>query len=167
MSPAKGEVCHGPRTYIPHLCPQLSAHSLESRKHSKIGLLLNHLKFFELRGAREGYGGEVTGGGASSPKRLNRSPPHLVLILVSPEQKDSHTESFSWAPGSMTPLKMLLLVALLLGASLQDAHAGEGRGEVTGGGDAGQGGLGAPAPHVIPTPPSFLQGCERLAAAGF
>ena len=56
MSPVKGEVCHGPRTHTPHLCPQRSAHSLESHKHSKTGFLLNHLEFFELHGSREGCG---------------------------------------------------------------------------------------------------------------
>ena len=116
--------------------------------------------------------GEVTGGGARSPKRLNRSPPHLVLILVSPEQRDPHTETFSWAPGTMTSLKMLLLAALLLGASLQDTHAGEGRSEAAGGRDTGQGGVGALRlqqlhAHIIPTPHLFLQRCERPAAIGF
>ncbi|KAB0393165.1 hypothetical protein E2I00_014977, partial [Balaenoptera physalus] len=55
-------------------------------------------------------------------------------------QRDPHTETFSWAPGTMTSLKMLLLAALLLGASLQDTHAGEGRSEAAGGKDTGQGG---------------------------
>ncbi|XP_010965599.3 C-C motif chemokine 17 [Camelus bactrianus] len=128
MSPMKGEVCHGPLTHRPHLCPQLSAHSLESRKHSKTGLQLNHFKFFELHGSREGCRGmgEVTGGGAGSPKRLNRSPPHLAVNLVSSDWRDSHIETFSWALDIMTSLKMLFLVVLLLGASLKDTHAARG-----------------------------------------
>lgn len=47
-----------------------------------------------------------------------------------PEQKDPHSQVLSWAPGTMIPLKMLVLVMLLLGASLQVTHAGESQGEV-------------------------------------
>ncbi|XP_011521558.1 C-C motif chemokine 17 isoform X2 [Homo sapiens] len=43
-----------------------------------------------------------------------------------PEQRDLHTETPSWAPGTMAPLKMLALVTLLLGASLQHIHAARG-----------------------------------------
>lgn len=42
----------------------------------------------------------------------------------------------------MAPLKTLLLVALLLGALLQDAHAGESRGETQEEGTLGKEGWG-------------------------
>lgn len=59
MSPVKGEVCHcSPRTHIPHLCPQLSAHSLESHKHSKTTFVLNHLNSSNSTGV----GRHVVGG---------------------------------------------------------------------------------------------------------
>lgn len=86
--------------------------------------------------------GEVIRGGARSPKRLNRSPSPWEFTLVSPEQRDPHTETFSPAPGTMAPLKTVLLVAVLLGALLQDTHAGESRGKTQEEGTLGKEGWG-------------------------
>lgn len=81
--------------------------------------------------------GQATGGGARPPKRLNRSPPCLA-VTQSPPRQALDAETFSWAPGTMLPLKTLLLAALLLGASLQSARAGESRAQVTWGGAGGR-----------------------------
>ncbi|XP_066099452.1 C-C motif chemokine 17 [Saccopteryx bilineata] len=41
-------------------------------------------------------------------------------------ERDPHADTVAWAPGTMTPLKVLFLVTLLLGAFLQETRAARG-----------------------------------------